>query len=889
MPQTAVGCFRLSSMQLFVLMRFLTLHRVLLPSAQTHAFRPIMGAFTDCAIAIAGTFKGRKQGRSISQLSSIRASTREPKLITGITADVQKLITSNDGTFHSAVTPVTTTHLITTPTDLAKRGPKVKAALDKNQNVLIVGIEWLDECVEQKERVDETEYLLNKAEKDDEGNVEMGDSQASNGSFRRSSRATRAGSVTTAESQGAQDSAPAPAPVAGKKRGRAAAKQETIQEEPEEGKEEESAGNKKDADVEMKDADEEKPAKRARGRKAAAAALSAPVPAPPAPAKRGRAAAKAASQADTTIDVKADADADAAPAAAPAAAPSAPAKKGKGKGKAKQEAEPEPEPEPKKKEDPPAKIKTVEMGKGTAPVDEYFPQPQGWFVYVDDQGVIYDGSLNQTDIGKNSNKFYYVQLLEQRGNIKSYATWTRWGRVGEMGQSSMVAGKGSSLANAMWQFEKKFKDKTGLNWAQRFDPPKPKKYTYVLKNYAESDSESEDEEASKGKGKEKEKEEAPIPESKIHKSLRDLMGLIFNTNFMQQQMISMSYDANKLPLGKLSKTTLNQGFLVLKAIGELINQPSLAQQQYDCSIGNAYLLLTNRYYSVIPHAFGRNVPPVINSSHMLKREVELIESLGDMQIATEVIKNTKHALDKDGNPMNPIDQQFESLGLEEAVPLDRNSTEFKNLKGYLARTHGKTHHIKLRIEDIFRIERQGEAQRFKDAGFDTLANDNRYLLWHGSRATNFAGILSQGLRIAPPEAPVNGYMFGKGIYLADMVTKSANYCCARDSDSTGLLMLCEAQLGDPMFELSNADCHAATNSKNAGALATKGKGRSAPTKWMDAGKVHRNLEGVKMPDINADPEDLADPGLYLQYNEVSFDIYFIRVSTMLTIHEVHCL
>ena len=28
------------------------------------------------------------------------------------------------------------------------------------------------------------------------------------------------------------------------------------------------------------------------------------------------------------------------------------------------------------------------------------------------------------------------------------------------------------------------------------------------------------------------------------------------------------------------------------------------------------------------------------------------------------------------------------------------------------------------------------------------------LLWHGSRMTNWVGILSQGLRIAPPEAPV---------------------------------------------------------------------------------------------------------------------------------------
>ena len=32
------------------------------------------------------------------------------------------------------------------------------------------------------------------------------------------------------------------------------------------------------------------------------------------------------------------------------------------------------------------------------------------------------------------------------------------------------------------------------------------------------------------------------------------------------------------------------------------------------------------------------------------------------------------------------------------------------------------------------------------------------LLWHGSRLTNWVGILNQGLRIAPPEAPVTGYM-----------------------------------------------------------------------------------------------------------------------------------
>ena len=48
------------------------------------------------------------------------------------------------------------------------------------------------------------------------------------------------------------------------------------------------------------------------------------------------------------------------------------------------------------------------------------------------------------------------------------------------------------------------------------------------------------------------------------------------------------------------------------------------------------------------------------------------------------------------------------------------------------------------------MNRQGEGDRFEP--FKEL--HNRRLLWHGSRTTNYAGILSQGLRIAPPEAPV---------------------------------------------------------------------------------------------------------------------------------------
>lgn len=90
--------------------------------------------------------------------------------------------------------------------------------------------------------------------------------------------------------------------------------------------------------------------------------------------------------------------------------------------------------------------------------------------------------------------------------------------------------------------------------------------------------------------------------------------------------------------------------------------------------------------------------------------------------------------------------------------------------------------------------REGEAERF----VPYLRLPNHRLLWHGSRFTNFIGILTQGLRVAPPEAPVTGivfvtfsflffvgYFLGKGIYFADMCSKSAEYCHATKENNYG--------------------------------------------------------------------------------------------------------
>ncbi|KUI70443.1 Poly [ADP-ribose] polymerase 2 [Cytospora mali] len=495
------------------------------------------------------------------------------------------------------------------------------------------------------------------------------------------------------------------------------------------------------------------------------------------------------------------------------------------------------------------------------PVDEYCPYT-GYKVYIGDDNVIWDAALNQTNAGKNNNKFYRIQLLDG-GQI--YKTWTRWGRVGEQGQNSMV-GTGS-LTDAKNFFEKKFKDKTGLAWVNRMADPKPKKYVFLEKNY-EPDSDNEDVKPAVTANDEHTEKDRQAPICTLHPEIQKVMELIFNKGYFAASMAQMNYDVDKLPLGKLSKATIMRGFQTLKNLSDVIESSTDPS-----SIEN----LSNLYYSLIPHNFGRNRPPVIHSQASVKREVEILENLADMKEAANIMKE---AIDERSSSIHPLDQHYRGLSLNEMTPLDPASEEFQLLGEYLTETRGHTHNIDYKIESIFRIERHGEKERFIQT-----QNSDRRLLWHGSRATNYGGILSQGLRIAPPEAPATGYMFAKGVYLADCSTKSANYCHSSISDGTALLLLCEAELGRPMLELTNANSHANLTAKAMGASSTWGKGTTGPSVWKDASCVHPSLAGVTMPDTKLGPiGPTGVSGAYLQYNEyICYDVAQIRLRYLLKV------
>ena len=280
----------------------------------------------------------------------------------------------------------------------------------------------------------------------------------------------------------------------------------------------------------------------------------------------------------------------------------------------------------------------------------------GYDVYIDDSGLIWDATLNQTNAGANNNKFYRIQLLEDP-NSSTFKTWTRWGRVGEYGQNT-VLGNGS-LKQAQAEFQKKFKDKSGLAWDNRLAPSKANKYAFIERNYEGSDDEEEDDKPNKKKDDEAKEEEKPV-ESTLPVPIQHLMTFIFNQQYILSTMAAMSYDAHKMPLGKLSKRTLEEGFRALKDISELLSDSTTAQTKYGTNFNAAAELVSNRYFTLIPHVFGRNKPPVLATETLLKKEVDLLETLTDMGVTNEIMKGPK-----DKEMVHELDRQFRSLGLQE--------------------------------------------------------------------------------------------------------------------------------------------------------------------------------------------------------------------------------
>lgn len=375
----------------------------------------------------------------------------------------------------------------------------------------------------------------------------------------------------------------------------------------------------------------------------------------------------------------------------------------------------------------------------------------------EDNGAKYSETLIYSDIQNKKNAFYKIQLLEN--NDKSgYWVFRSWGRIGTKNQGNTKKEFKTSF-EAIMEFEKLYLKFTGNEWSDNDTYKRPRKYLPVEIDFGV-----------------KEIIEEIIEPSKLEVPVQEFLRLITNINSMADILVELDIDIIKMPLGKISYNQLKLAACSLQDILKLILTGETDPQ--------AYIEASNKFYFSIPHNVGFTHLPILTTEMQILQKIHMLKELEDIKINYEIVNFAQ--LDK----RNRIDLIYEKINTE-IKAISNETKDYNLIKKYIENTHGSSHNINLKIDKVFEINRHGEDQRYKP--FNNFKN--KKLLWHGSRLTNFAGIFTNGLMIAPPESYRSGDMFGNGVYFADVVTKSAQYCNA-GSNGVGALLLCEVALGE---------------------------------------------------------------------------------------------
>lgn len=128
-------------------------------------------------------------------------------------------------------------------------------------------------------------------------------------------------------------------------------------------------------------------------------------------------------------------------------------------------------------------------------------------------------------------------------------------------------------------------------------------------------------------------------------------------------------DVKKMPLGKLSKGQIAKGFEILEELESVMENKKKG----------SYADISSKFYTCIPHDFGRQRPRPIDTREALQQKYDMLAVLADIEMAQSIQKNKDEDVEKKKTETakpHPYDVNYGLLkcGLE---LVDKNSDEFK--------------------------------------------------------------------------------------------------------------------------------------------------------------------------------------------------------------------
>ncbi|KAF6175035.1 hypothetical protein GIB67_039583 [Kingdonia uniflora] len=387
---------------------------------------------------------------------------------------------------------------------------------------------------------------------------------------------------------------------------------------------------------------------------------------------------------------------------------------------------------------------------------------------LEDGKSIYNTTLNMSDLSTGINSYYILQIIQEDKGSDCHV-FRKWGRVGndKIGGNKLEE---MTKSDAIQEFKRLFLEKTGNPWEaweqKKNFQKQPGRFFPLNIDY--------------GVSKQVSKKRHPnSAKSLLAPPLAELMKMLFNVETYRAAMMEFEINLTEMPLGKLSKHNIQNGFEALTEIQNLLNSNS------DASIKESLLIsASNRFFTVIPSIH----PHVIRDEEDFKLKVKMLEALQDIEIASRLV-----GFDADND--DTLDEKYEKLRCS-IGPIPHDSDDYRLVEKYLLTTHAPTHTgWTLELEDVFTLEREGESDKF--APYREKLQ-NKMLLWH------------------------------------DMVSKSAQYCFTDKNNPVGLMLLSEVALGE-VYELKKS---AYIEKLPEGKHSTKGLGKMIPQpseymKWTE--------------------------------------------------------
>ena len=397
----------------------------------------------------------------------------------------------------------------------------------------------------------------------------------------------------------------------------------------------------------------------------------------------------------------------------------------------------------------------IELDQAVEDVNRYILVPSKPSEYSD---KYYAVTLNYTNVQNNNNKFYIIQLLQDI-YTKKYGVLYRWGRIGFFGQVNYVVY--DTFEEAREAFLTKLQGKL--------------EYGYIKIKIESKIKE------------EKINDKIDMTEEGLEKPLADLIRLVFDLKTMNQHIIKIGYDSDKIPLGQLSSEVIKKGYQYLNQLEKII------ENNNDKKINTKEIYdLSSKYFSIIPHNFGmyhmHNF--VINSTERIKEENELLDSIKNIKIVSGILQQTNtNDKNEKKNEISLKEKMDEFIYNIKIIP--KEEVIYSIIETYLSKSNQIKNSPKIILNDLFQVE---EKNPKNNSNIEINKNKNKKLLWLGVGIPNFVNIFKNGLSLPPEEAPIFSYMFGKGIYFSDIAIKS--FYNSHPQNNIGLMLLCEVELGN---------------------------------------------------------------------------------------------